>query len=193
MTRSYFNKNNNLRSLIGIVFCIFTLYINAQSPEIKKGKKANFIIAYNITKKYEGGYVNDPKDNGGETYKGISRKSNSNWDAWIIIDSCKKNNKNFKKILPTIIKLELSVQKLYKRKYWDKMRGDEFLNQDIANKLYDTCVNVGVVTAIRLFQESLFGFSPNESGSVISDLIKRKGVKYGQMDDNTLNIANSFN
>ena len=192
MTRSYFNKNNNLRSLIGIIFCIFTLYINAQSPEIKKGKKANFIIAYNITEKNEGGYVNDPKDNGGETYKGVSRKSNPNWEGWTIIDSCKKSNKNFKKILPTIIKLESTVQKLFKRKYWDKMRGDEFIDQDMANKLYDTCVNMGVTTAIRIFQESFLGLSINKSDSVISNLIKKRGMKYGQMDDKTLNMANSL-
>jgi len=191
MIKSHFNKNN-LRSLISLTFCVLTFCVNAQSSEYKKSKKANFIIAYKITEKYEGGYVNDPRDNGGETYKGVSRKSNPNWEGWTIIDSCKKSNKNFKKILPTIIKLESTVQKLFKRKYWDKMRGDEFIDQDMANKLYDTCVNMGVTTAIRIFQESFLGLSINKSDSVISNLIKKRGMKYGQMDDKTLNMANSL-
>ena len=37
---------------------------------------ANFDIAYRRTSRFEGGYVNDPKDAGGETYNGISRTAN---------------------------------------------------------------------------------------------------------------------
>ena len=36
---------------------------------------ADFRLAYKKIEAAEGGYVNDPDDKGGETYKGISRKA----------------------------------------------------------------------------------------------------------------------
>jgi lysozyme family protein len=47
---------------------------------------ADLTTAYESTMKAEGGYVNNPQDPGGETYKGIARKFNSKWDGWIAID-----------------------------------------------------------------------------------------------------------
>lgn len=46
----------------------------------------NFLKSYDILIKHEGGYVNDPDDKGGETYKGIARKFNPDWKGWKIID-----------------------------------------------------------------------------------------------------------
>ena len=51
---------------------------------------AIFNLAYKKLEVAEGGYVNDPDDKGGETYKGISRKANPNWAGWISIDQIKK-------------------------------------------------------------------------------------------------------
>ena len=51
---------------------------------------ADFHKALKRTAKYEGGYVNDPADAGGETYKGISRRANPKWDGWQLIDAHKK-------------------------------------------------------------------------------------------------------
>ena len=36
--------------------------------------------------KHEGGYVFDPDDSGGETYKGVARKFHSKWEGWSKID-----------------------------------------------------------------------------------------------------------
>ena len=38
----------------------------------------------------EGGYVNDPHDNGGETFMGISRKFNPDSVLWKYVDAEKK-------------------------------------------------------------------------------------------------------
>ena len=46
---------------------------------------ADFRLAYKKIEAAEGGYVNDPDDKGGETYKGISRKANPDWNGWINI------------------------------------------------------------------------------------------------------------
>ena len=42
------------------------------------------------TLKYEGGYVNDKDDRGGETYRGVSRRYHPNWSGWKIVDEYKQ-------------------------------------------------------------------------------------------------------
>ncbi len=42
---------------------------------------------------HEGGYANHPSDKGGETYRGITRKHNPNWEGWAFIDEVKKTGK----------------------------------------------------------------------------------------------------
>ena len=50
---------------------------------------ADFEKAFINTMGYEGGYVYDPDDAGGETYKGISRRYHPSWPGWRIIDKVK--------------------------------------------------------------------------------------------------------
>ena len=49
----------------------------------------SFETAYKQTKKFEGGYVNDPVDRGGETFRGISRNNHPGWPGWPFIDGAK--------------------------------------------------------------------------------------------------------
>src|SRR6185369_12784753 len=56
------------------------------SPVIQK---ASFLIAYQITESYEGGYANVVNDLGEETYRGISRKFCKEWRGWSRIDAYK--------------------------------------------------------------------------------------------------------
>ena len=46
---------------------------------------ANFNQAFKKVMSAEGGYVNDPDDPGGETYKGVARKMNPRWSGWAIV------------------------------------------------------------------------------------------------------------
>lgn len=50
---------------------------------------ANFKEAINKTLKFEGGYVNDPDDSGGETFLGISRVNNKSWKGWKLLINVK--------------------------------------------------------------------------------------------------------
>lgn len=115
---------------------------------------ADFLISYKSTSKNEGGYANDPKDRGGETWKGIARNFFPKWAGWNIIDYY-KTFPDFKKRLAQDDGLELLVQKLYRVEFWDKIKGDEIKNQKIANSIYDSSVNLGVKAAIKLAQRSL--------------------------------------
>ena len=135
-------------------------------------QKASFIIAYNRTMKFEGGYVKTHHHRGGEIYKGITRRYHSKWAGWEIIDNYKKR-KDFPRILSSDQKLELMVQELYKEYYWHKMRGEEILNQETANHLFNYCVTRGISRGIKTFQRSL-GISQT-----------------GKVDNATLNAINS--
>ena len=112
---------------------------------------ADFLTAYNRTAVNEGGYVNDPDDRGGETWRGIARTRNPQWQGWKIIDELKKRP-GFPKILDSHKGLKTLELSFYKATYWDKVRGDELKWQEIANDLYDKAVNKGHSKAIELAQ-----------------------------------------
>lgn len=112
---------------------------------------ALFQIAYSKTTLHEGGYIFDPMDLGGETYKGIARNRNSKWTGWIIIDSSKKRP-NFPKNLDDNQELQELIATLYQVQYWDKLNGDALENQEVANCIFDFGVNAGTITAISMAQ-----------------------------------------
>lgn len=105
----------------------------------------------------EGGYVDDPDDAGGETYLGISRKNNPKWVGWEVIDDIKKKygTKGITSRLKKDIALTNSAKLLYKQNYWDVLELDDIPSQGIAHQLFDTCVNCGKTTAIRIAQQVL--------------------------------------
>lgn len=114
---------------------------------------AEFYRAYRKLEIAEGGYVNDPNDAGGETYKGVSRKANPNWIGWVMIDDIKKHHPNtFKSIIKSAPQVEKAVQDLYKKNYWDCFGLDDFKSQQVANELFDMCVNAGKKAAVKIAQ-----------------------------------------
>ncbi len=112
---------------------------------------ADFASAFAATMKAEGGYVNDPQDPGGETYKGIARKMNSKWDGWVMIDMAKQD-KTFPANLDSNAALQDKIKTFYEINYWDKVRGDEITDQDIAASIFDFAVNAGFITSSKLAQ-----------------------------------------
>lgn len=112
---------------------------------------ADFAPAFAATMKAEGGYVNDPQDPGGETYKGVARKMNSKWDGWILIDLAKKE-RNFPANLDSNVVLQDNIRRFYETNYWDKLRCDDIADQHIAECIFDFAVNAGPITSAKLAQ-----------------------------------------
>lgn len=112
---------------------------------------ADFSPAYTATLQAEGGYVNDPQDPGGETYKGIARKLNSKWDGWITLDLAKQQS-DFPANLDRSVELQEKIKAFYKINYWDKLRCDEITDQRIAESIFDFAVNAGAYTSAKLVQ-----------------------------------------
>lgn len=133
---------------------------------------AEFLKAFQRTEIFEGKdiWTKINGDSGGETWSGISRKANPSWSGWKIIDRI-SNKKSGQKI--TTPKLEELKQSLYRNKYWNAIRGDEILNQAVANDLYDVSVNCGVSVSIRLAERQF------------------KMIETGKMSDQLLNKINS--
>lgn len=115
---------------------------------------ADFDTYYkNRLKPFEGGYCSaadaaKQNDRGGETYLGIARNFNPNWEGWPIIDKyisehgAPKRNK----YIP-IDSLSELAEKYSKNKYWDVLGGDAIENQSVAEALIDFGFNSGLGTA----------------------------------------------
>ena len=115
---------------------------------------ADFSDGYKITAAHEGGYVNDPVDRGGETYRGIARVHHPDWTGWARVDA-QRRTAGFPKSLDRDATLQRAVKAFYKKAYWDRFKGDDIPDQALANELYDTAVNMGVRRSVRFLQSSL--------------------------------------
>ncbi len=82
---------------------------------------------------HEGGYVNDPRDPGGETKFGISKRSYPHLNiAALTLEQAKE---------------------IYRLDYWDRARCSE-LPPDVAFQLFDTAINSGIGQAVRFLQRA---------------------------------------
>ncbi len=123
----------------------------------------SFDKAYEITRRHEGGYVNDPDDMGGETYKGISRRYHPSWAGWFDIDALRLTG-HFPACLDDVELLQDMVKDFYRANFWDWFWGDDVseLEPDIAYEMFDTGVNMGVSRAVGFLQLSLNVFNRDE-------------------------------
>ena len=82
---------------------------------------------------HEGGYVNDPKDPGGETNFGIAKRSHPDVDI-----------KNLTKD---------GTKEIYNQHYWDKNKV-ESLPEQLRHIYFDMCVNQGRSRAVKILQKA---------------------------------------
>lgn len=115
---------------------------------------ADFNTAFGITMGHEGAWVDDKDDRGGETYRGIARNFWPKWEGWGIIDE-KKHYTPFPNNLKGNSELDNFVKQFYKREFWNTAHLDDVHDQDIANEIFDTAVNMGPKTARRMLQKAL--------------------------------------
>ena len=132
---------------------------------------AKFELAHKIVMQHEGGYANNPKDRGGETYKGVSRKNFPLWAGWSIVDRVKMMNPkpgSIDNLLQSQTDLQNMVLSFYKTNFWDALNLDAINDQAIAVEMYDTGVNMGTGVAALFLQRSLN--VSNKNGNDYPDL-----------------------
>lgn len=118
---------------------------------------SDFFCAYHDTMTYEGTYSNDPRDRGGETWRGISRTNHPEWEGWPVVDTVKRS------VLPNSLanalnaddELDQMVRDFYELAYWAPLQCDQIKEQAIAAELFDTAINQGQVIATKQLQEAL--------------------------------------
>lgn len=124
----------------------------------------SFETAFRFTMGAEGGYSVDPRDPGGETYKGVSRKANPAWPGWHIVDSLKKDS-DFHKKLAASDELQRHVMSLYESEYWKAASCDR-MPPKIGVAVFDAAVHHGQKTAIKLLQRALKVADDGEYGRI---------------------------
>lgn len=134
---------------------------------------ANFEIAYKLTSINEGGYTNNPDDNGNWTggKKDVGTLVGTN--RGIAADTLKSwLGRN-----PTVTEMknlsEEVAKSIYRKNYWIPMRGDEIKSQKIANELYDSCVNFGVTSAVKMMQKTIGVIQSGKMDSVTLNKINK--------------------
>ncbi len=98
----------------------------------------------NVVVGFEGGYVNDPADKGGETNYGItaSTLNSAKTKGWIPFNVTIQN-----------IKIE-HAKIIYRKGYWDVVQADS-LPHPLDLIMFDSAVNHGPNAAVKLLQKSL--------------------------------------
>ncbi|MEM7195357.1 MAG: glycosyl hydrolase 108 family protein [Pseudomonadota bacterium] len=129
---------------------------------------ADFETAFEHLIQVEGGYVDDPQDSGGETYKGVARRHHPGWNGWQDIDAAKDSD-DFPDNLDSISRLQQRVKQFYKSQYWDRIAGDRIPDQTIAEEVFDTGVNMGMRRAARFLQESINLLDRNQTPGLVVD------------------------
>ena len=101
--------------------------------------KQNFDSALRSILHHEGGYVHHPSDPGGMTNLGVTKKV---WEEWV---GHEVDEKAMRALTPEM------VAPLYKKKYWDKIKGDD-LPTGVDYAVFDAAVNSGPGRAAKWLQ-----------------------------------------
>jgi lysozyme family protein len=104
--------------------------------------ESNFDYCLKEVLKHEGGWADHPRDPGGATMKGITIGTYSQW----------KGRRMSKAELRAIPDAEVSA--IYKRNYWDKVRGDD-LPSGLDYVAFDAAVNSGPARGAKWLQQGL--------------------------------------
>ena len=104
--------------------------------------KENWDHAFAQVIKSEGGFVNHPKDPGGMTNLGVTKKS---WEGFM---GREVTEAEMRALTPEVVK------PFYKRFYWDTVKGDD-LPSGVDYTVFDFAVNSGPGRAAKVLQQAV--------------------------------------
>lgn len=103
--------------------------------------KENFESSFKLMLGHEGGFVNHPRDPGGMTNLGVTKRV---YETWV---KREVSEKEMRALRPD------DVRDLYKKMYWDACRCDE-LPSGIDHSVFDFAVNAGPKRSIITLQRA---------------------------------------
>lgn len=119
---------------------------------------ANFDIAADIVLGHEGGYQANPADRG--NYNSLGQNVGTNWgisaktyESWIKRPPSMAEMKAMQRDMALVI---------YKTNFWDRTKGDQVADQQLANIAFDGAVNHGVNGGNKMLQRAC-----NDLGSIL--------------------------
>ncbi|MCR5362433.1 MAG: peptidoglycan-binding protein [Bacteroidales bacterium] len=115
---------------------------------------ANIEILAPFILSFEGGFVNDPRDSGGATNKGVTLRT------WREVGYDKDGDHDIDVADLKLITAADVVDKVLRPFYWNVCKADAIASQSVANMLVDWAYNSGAKTAIRQMQR-LLGCEPD--------------------------------
>lgn len=104
---------------------------------------ASFDTAVNLVLKHEGGFVDNPLDPGGPTNMGVTQNV---YSAWLGRPATAADVK----AMPVS-----DAKAIYAQRYWKLVGGDNIIDQDLANWVFDMSVLRGVQAASKAVQTVL--------------------------------------
>ena len=104
--------------------------------------KDNFDQCLAAVLHHEGGFVNHPKDPGGMTNLGVTKRV---WEEWV---GHEVDEKDMRALTPEV------VGSMYRKKYWNKVCGDD-LPTGLDMAVFDLAVNSGPGRAAKMLQKVL--------------------------------------
>ena len=124
---------------------------------------SNFVKCLELILHHEGGYVNHPKDPGGETNLGVTKRVYEDFGG----------TKDMKELTKE------DVEPIYKKNYWDRVKGDD-LPEGLDLCIFDFAVNAGPGRAAKFIQRLVDttvdgGIGPNTL-KCINDHVEQYGV-----------------
>ena len=120
----------------------------------------NFEQCVALVLKHEGGFVNHPKDPGGMTNLGVTKKV---WEEWVghPVDEAAMRALTVQDVAP-----------LYKKNYWDKIKGDQ-LPMGVDYACFDLAVNSGVGRAAKMLQQAVGVSADGVIGPATLDAVEK--------------------
>jgi len=123
--------------------------------------KDNFDECLKMLLHHEGGYVNHPKDPGGETNLGVTKRVYEKWGG----------TKDMKDLTVE------DVAPIYKKEYWDKCRCDD-LESGVDWAVFDWAVNSGTGRASKAIQKICGAAQDGAIGPKTLALINKQNTEY---------------
>jgi lysozyme family protein len=129
--------------------------------------QTNFDTSLGLTLVYEGGWVNNPNDPGGATYKGVTQA---------VYDDDRDRRKVPRQSVRLMTDAELRA--IYRWRYWDMINGDSLpLGVDYA--AFDFAVNSGVARSARALQGIVHAVQDGQIGPITIQAIVSYSSTYG--------------
>ena len=128
----------------------------------------NWIKSLEAILHHEGGYVNHPKDPGGMTNLGVTKRVYEEWVGYSVSENTMQNLTNE------------DVSPIYKKNYWDRGKGDQ-LPAGLDLCVFDFVVNAGTGRAAKYLQTLIGtvadgGIGPNTL-KTLDAYVAKHGVK----------------